>query len=214
MNTLIKKLLHALFCCGIFLMLLAPQGLEAQALSRFHFSVTAGYEVMHGYAPGYDFTILYNSQWGVRYVTIPEVHLVENTEIIESGGSFFTCTAEGDLKLPMILRTIDFRSFGNSDSIPLDFVTAYAGVGYGDVSSELTVKRYTASGSDIVVSRSKLIEKSPTTAVVIGLYFGERFIVVDGKVLYFRGYFDLDQPEQKQVHFDHWLMQLSIGVFF
>lgn len=183
-------------------------------LSRFHFSVTAGYEVTHGYAPGYDVTILYNNRWGIRYVTIPDVLLVENTDIIESDGSFYACTAESDLKLPMILRTIDFRSTGNSGSIPLDFVTAYAGVGYGELISELTVKQYTASGSDIVINRSELTEKSPTTVMAMGLYFGERFIVVDGKVLYFQGYFDLDQPKPKQVHFNHWLMQVSIGVFF
>ncbi len=188
--------------------------MKLTAQSRFHVSLTTSYEVTQGYSPGYDITLLYNNLWGVRYSIIPSVQLTEVTEIQQQSDSISAYSVKGDLEIPMLLRTIDYRALGRKSTISIDFITAYVGIGYTETSSELTEKRYQVNGTKLEPVLSKTNVDVPLTAVVMGLYMGEKFIVIDSKLLYIRGEIDSAQTTGERFSFDHWLIQLSAGVFF
>jgi len=199
--------------CGIFLVVLfCPFTLGAQ--SKFHFSATTGYEVTQGYAPGFDFTLLYNNRWGIRYSIIPGVQMSEKAEV--SSGTDFVSThnLKGNLEFPMLLRTIDYRSFGKQNAIPFDFLTAYSGIGYSIFTAELIENRYKINDNSLIQTVSKRNIDVPTSFFVFGIYGGERFIVIDGKLLYFRGIADQKQTGSNYFEFDHWLIQISAGIGF
>ncbi|MBT3225791.1 MAG: hypothetical protein HN580_02540 [Deltaproteobacteria bacterium] len=196
----------------LFFCLFHPFVLIAQ--SRFHFSVTTGYEITQGYAPGYDFTLLYNNGWGIRYTTIPGVKISEDTEIQENSDSVSAYKLKGNLEFPILLRTIDYRSFKEQSAIPFDFLTAYTGFGYNDITAELTEEEYTINSSELIQSVTKKNINVPTTFLVMGFYGGERFIVIDGKLIYFRGEANSNRTGGKQFYFDHWLIQISAGIGF
>lgn len=192
--------------------LLCPFTLGAQSL--FHFSATTGYEITQDYAPGYDFTVLYNNRWGVRYSIIPDVKLSEKTDLVNRSDSVSTYDLKGNLEFPTFLRTIDYKAFNKQNAIPFDFLTAYVGIGYSNVTAELTENRYTVNTSMLTQNSSKTDVDAPTTFLVFGFYGGERFVVIDGKLLYFRGSVDPDGTEGRKIEFDHWLMQISVGIGF
>ena len=190
------------------------QPVDLNAQSRLHFSMTTGYEITHGYAPGYDITVLYNNRWGIRYMMIPDVQLSEKTEIQSGNDSVSAISIKGNLEIPMILRTIDYRTFNRKSAIPFDFVTAYTGVGYSNLSPRLTERKYSINGSSLTLTQTEKNVDIPVTCLVMGFYVGERFLVLDGKLLYFRGESDQSQTGGRRFSFDHWLIQISGGIFF
>ena len=199
--------------CGLlFFYLLNPFNLIAQ--SRFHFSMTAGYEITRGYQPGFDFTLLYNNSWGIRYMIIPDVEISEGTEIELFPDSVSAYDLTGDLAFPILLRTIDYRSFDKQNAIPFDFLTAYAGIGYRDINAELTTHNYSINSNQLAQNVIKTNVDVPITCFVFGFYGGERFIVIDSKLIYFKGAVNPDQFRGKHINFDHWLIQISGGIGF
>lgn len=207
----LKRLLFACFSC-LILSGLYPINLFAQ--SQLHISLTTGYEITQGYSPGYDLTLLYNNLWGVRYSIIPDVQLTEKIEIKRKNDSLSTYRVEGDLEIPMLLRTIDYRAFNKQNAIAVDFITAYVGIGYREIKTKLKEKIYSANGATMTVSHSETDVDAPVMAVVMGLYMGEKFVVIDSKLLYLRGEIDSAETAGERFTFDHWLIQLSAGVFF
>lgn len=199
--------------CGTLVSLVGSTH-TASAQSRFHISLTAGYEMTNGYAPGYDLTILYQGLWGARYMILPDVELTEDTELIQGSDSIAAVSVEGDLEIPMVLKTIDYRSFGDGNAIGLDFITAYVGLGYNQIKADLIQKQYTSSGGTFSLKESRMSVNVPVSALVMGLYMGERFVALDGKLLYIRGDIESGDSVAGKMPFDHWLIQLSAGIFF
>lgn len=183
-------------------------------LGPFHISLTAGYEITESYSPGYDLTVLYNKGWGFRYVTMPDVKLTEGTTTQRSSNAVWAFHANSDLAFPMILRTIDYRSRTDENAVALDFITAYVGVGSGTVDAEISGRHYLSIGSQLAVSNFDISSTANLNAVAMGLYMGEKFIVLDGKLLYLRGKLRSDELLDNDLTFDHCLIQMSAGVFF
>ncbi len=211
-----KKFFHKLPWIALYGLLLfcLLHPLNSIAQSRFHFSMTTGYEITRGYLPGYDFTFFYNNGWGVRYTIIPDVEFSERTEFESFPNSVSAYDLTGDLALPILLRTIDYRSFNKQSAIPFDFLTAYAGIGYQDINAELSTHNYTINSNQLAQSVAKTNVDVPVTLFVFGFYGGEKFLVIDSKLIFFKGAVNLDQFSGKQINFDHWLLQISAGIGF
>jgi len=212
MKNLFRKSSEIVLCGLLFFCLWHPFSLTAQ--SRFHFSVTTGYEITRGYLPGYDLTILYNNSWGVRYTIITDVELSEGTVIENFSDSVSAYKLKADLQFPLLLRTIDYRSFNKQSVIPFDFLTAYAGIGYQDITAKLTTRNYTINSNELAQTVSETNINVPTACLVFGFYGGEKFVVIDGKLIYFRGEVEQNLPSGRQLNFDHWLIQISAGIGF
>lgn len=198
---------------AILCLVVLPQN-PAMARSPLHISLTTGYEITQGYAPGFDLTLLYNNLWGIRYSTIPDVQLTEKTEIHQQVDTVTAYSVKGDLSFPMFIRTVDFRAFGADSGSAVDFITAYAGVGYGEINAELQSHQYRINGAVIQKTRTRSSVDVPLTALALGLYMGERFVVVDGKLLYLRGDIDSGNTDVSLSSYDHWLIQISAGFYF
>jgi hypothetical protein len=196
----------------LFFYLWHPFSLTAQ--SRFHFSVTTGFEITRGYMPGYDLTILYNNSWGMRYTIITDVEFSEGTAIEKFSDSVSAYNLRGDLQFPILLRTIDYRSFNKQSMIPFDFLTAYTGIGYQDIAATLTTRSYTINSNELTHTLIETNVNVPTTGLVFGFYGGEKFVVIDGKLIYFKGETEQKLPSGRRLSFDHWLIQISVGIGF
>ncbi|MFH2129130.1 MAG: hypothetical protein ABIK68_02050, partial [bacterium] len=91
---------------------------------------------------------------------------------------------------------------------------AYTGVGYNNLTPRLTERKYSINGSRLTLTQTEKSIDIPVTCLVMGFYVGERFVVLDGKLLYFRGESDQSQTGGRSFSFDHWLIQISGGIFF
>lgn len=207
------KIASYLLLTGIFLLILAGR-CQLLAQSSYHFSAMASYELTQGYYPGYDFTAILNRRWGLRYTVIPNLSFEEGSRIINKGKSLISYQLQGDFKTPMIFRAIDYKSFQNRRSGPFDFLTAYLAAGYNKITVKLKQQQFLPVEN--VLRQRDFAEdiNFPVYSLALGLYGGEKFVVIDSRVLYFRGILQPSSLFDQTTNIDHWLILFSLGFGF
>lgn len=184
----------------------------AFAQSPLHTSVMLNYDLLEQKGPGYDLTLLYKGIWGVRYTLIEDLTFLDAVE--GSNESVNSYTFQGDLMLPMVIKTIDYKSFAPSSSKIFDFLTAYVGFGYNNLDLELTLNQYTARESSLEKTTVQELVKSSVSAVVFGIYGGERFLVIDTRLLYVKGKTDTSESLDDRYEHDNIMLLISLGFGF
>jgi hypothetical protein len=193
----------------LFFLLIAK---ETPAQGSIQISAMTNYDLLGAYGPGFDLTMLIQESWGLRYTLMADMVFLDITEA--NAGAVSQIEYKGDLKLPMILKTIDYRSFGKTGSSVFDFLTAYMGLGYNNLELSMTRKVYQADTNTMVKSTSYETVNSPTTAAAFGLYGGERFLVVDARLMLVKGKTDTSDLIDDQYEYEAWMLLISFGIGF
>lgn len=189
-------------------------GRPLQAQFIVHSSAMVNGEILNGHWPGYDFTFIVNQGWGGRYTVIPRVLFAESA-LEQEGNQVSTYNVEGDFRMPMILRTLDYRSFANtSDKGPFDFLTGYTAFGVANVKMEVKKELYSPQSSSLVHQSLKEEVEVPVQSFAFGFYGGEKFMVIDARLLYLRGTISSSDLIDEDVKFNHWMLIFSLGVGF
>ncbi len=184
------------------------------AYPPLHASVVLNYEITKGYAPGYDLTLFYNQSYGLRMSVIPNVVFKKRAEIYAKNGSLSTFRIEGDFESPMLLRTIDYRSYQGKKTTPFDFLTAYVGFGFNEMKARLEQQSFIARSDMFVESDAEHEVGVSVYSFAFGFYGAEKFITLDTRLLYLRGESDIEDVLDEETSFDHWLIQFAVGIGF
>ncbi|MCP4751543.1 MAG: hypothetical protein GY866_11665 [Proteobacteria bacterium] len=195
---------------------MVPDGRPLMAQSAFHFSATVGYEMTEGFVPAYDITVLYNQIWGLRYTEIPDMEFDDGKELRTTDEFLSVFDVEGDYKMPMVIRTIDYRAYQGKKTVPFGFLTAYVGAGYNELKLSLKRRQFRIDIDSEKLLGDVLVEKvkTPVYSMAFGFYGGESFVVLDTRVLYFKGKTEPAETSDYSVDFDHWMILVSIGIGF
>ncbi len=198
---------------GILVVIFMLYPLESlKAISSFHFSTMVNYELIDGYWPGWDLTLIYGNQYGLRYTNIQNVIYLESTD--ESNNSLDDIKLSGELQLPMVLKTMDYNSFSDSNKTVFDFITAYFAFGYNSYNIKETHKVYSAASGNLV---KETIEDSISTEFMVtamGIYAGESFLVIDSRILHYSGETKESDISGDKYKFSDWMLIFSVGVGF
>lgn len=207
----VVSLLHNL-CLFAVCIILIPATLVGQNL--FHISLMANYECTDGYWPGYDVTLLFSDFGGIRYTSIPDVSLFEAVDEDDDNVTIAHIEMRDKLEIPMLFKTLDFRSFGHETKTFFDFITAYYAIGYNE--SELSVSGRSYSSSSDRLSTKPLNEtvKTNLKAAAFGIYGGERFVFIDARVMYIMGHAEEGEQIRHAHDFDKWMIFFAVGVGF
>ena len=116
--------------------------------------------------------------------------------------------------MPMLLKTLDFKTFEGSNKGPFDFLTAYVGVGYSGEKVKIIKKSYTVEDDAFIQEKFREKAKSSTRAASFGFYGGEKFLVVDTRVVYYRGEIRESKLLNDSEKFSRWVVLLGIGIGF
>lgn len=184
---------------------------QSEAVSNFHFSTMVNYELTEEYWPGWDLTLLYNNQWGVRYTNISDVLFLESKK--ETNDSLDNIELAGELRLPMILRTMDYNTFEGGNKTVFDFITAYMAFGYNSYDIDETHKVYSALAGNLVKDTIKDSLNTEVMATAIGIYGGERFLVIDTRILYYRGETKKSNVSGDKYTFNDWMLVIRLAIF-
>lgn len=193
------------------LLSIAAFGTPVSAQIPLHVSSTVSTDLFSNSWPGYDLTLLYAKSFGLRYSLIPDISFVSTDEL---NTTLKIIEVDGDFKLPMFMKTLDYRSFYGNNKTLFDFLTAYVAFGLGDMELELAAEEYTADSSALKQSDLTEVLKARTVALAIGLYGGERFLVTDLRLMYALGSIEKSEVTGKEYQFHLWMLVLGIGVFF
>lgn len=208
----IKLRFKICICCLCLFVFHAKTCLTAQM--KLNLSATINYELTEGYFPGYDFTILVNESWGIRMTHLPDFKFLETGKPIANSSSVTVHEIKGDLDFPMALKLIDYMSYQNNTSIPFDYLTAYVGMGYNKVNPKRVQRKFISNGTAIVEQRTVETVEIPVTAFAFGFYGGQRFLVIDGRIMYLKGTAEKSNLVESKHEFSQWLLLFSIGIGF
>jgi hypothetical protein len=175
---------------------------------------TAGYEFTRTYAPVYDLTLLLYQRWGIRLTHIPDFPFNDGSFSQANAATLTVERIRGDLDLPLILRTVDYRSHAGAKNTPLDFATAYFGLGHNRLSGTSSRQSYTSVSNRFEYSVREDTVEFPVTAFTAGMCVGESFLVFDFYLLYLRGHVDSTPLLDRSFDFEHWLLTAAIGIAF
>jgi len=201
--------------CILFLALIQIQSkAHLTAQTKINLSATMNYELINGYFPGYDLTLLINKSWGIRMTSLPDFIFLETGKPITNTSSVIINEIQGDLNFAMALKLIDYLSYQNNASIPFDYLTAYIGMGYNRVNPKLTQRKFFIQNSIINEQRNYETVEIPVTALSFGFYGGQSFLVIDGRIMYLKGKTEDSQFLESKYELDQWLFLLSIGIGF
>ena len=170
------------------------------------------YDLLNQHDPEFDVTLLFYGNWGIRYSVIDHFKFLHLSEADES--SFKDSEFEGNIKLPILLKTIDYKTFGDTKGKIFDFITAYAGLGYNHQELKLTQDQYDAQASTLQKSTRSETVQSSLTALTFGFYGGESFLVIDLRLLFLMGKTEASSLVDQQNNFSNWLMTMSVGIGF
>jgi hypothetical protein len=179
-----------------------------------HVSALLNYEATKSYSPGFDFNILFQNTWGIRYSFLPAIRLGSLSTVNSLNGTISLINAESDLNTTMIMRTLDYRSFPAGNATPLDFLTAYLAFGYNEIPITIQKTTYSVLNSKLASNRHSKQISSPVYTAAFGLYGGERFVVIDGHLLYVKGLVEDEEYLESSLNFEHWLIIIGIGIGF
>ena len=185
---------------------------DSFAQRNFHVSAMTNYDLLGLNGPGFDLTLLYNGNWGLRYTIMEDISFLDFVE--ESNSSISQIKLQGDLKLPMVFKTIDYRAFEKSKTKVFDFLTAYVGVGDNNLELSLTVDEYQAEANTLQKNSYHEVVNSPISAAAFGLYGGERFLVIDVRLLFIKGKTESSDTIDEQYDYETWMMLISLGIGF
>ncbi len=184
------------------------------AQTGIHASVSINYELTEGYWPGYDFTLIYGRLIGLRMTIIPDFMFSEDTEIVFKDNTLSSFECKGDLKMPMVLKTLDYRSLQGAGKVAFDFLTAYIGIGYNELETEITKKVYSTETNNLHETTIQETVKTPVYSTAFGMYGGEKFLFIDTRLMYIKGESKKGDVINEQVSFDRWMVMFSIGIGF
>lgn len=180
----------------------------------YHLSYMGNYDVTRGTFGGEDFTVILAKNVGVRYSRINKFEFIEEDTNLTGSNGVYSYKVEGDYKMPMILKMVDYKSFEGGNKGPFDFLTAYFGVGYANLDMKISKKTYSASGGQMVLSNSSENVNTPVYATSVGFYGGEKFVVVDTRLRYLKGEIKDSDIVDHKIKFDDWSIIISLGVGF
>lgn len=167
------------------------------------------YELMEQNWPGYDLTLIFQNSYGLRFSLMQEMEFLET--ISDEDGSVKKNNFEGDLKLPMFLKMLDFKTFEEGPAKVFDFVSAYVGVGYNTLELTMNQKKYYASAGELVKKTRDETVHSKVGAFSVGMYGGDSFLVIDFRLRYIRGTIESSDYVKEENEFDKWMMIVSLG---
>ncbi len=189
---------------------LISSNLVAQPM--FHISSMIHYELMNQDWPGYDITMIYKSNLGIRYSHMQDVSFLET--VSDEDGAVKRNNFEGDLKLFMFLKMLDFKTFQEGPANVFDFITGYVGVGYNALELTLTQKEYYAVANNLAEKTREETVNSQVGALSIGLYGGDSILVIDLRLRYIKGVVEASDYENKENYFDRWMFIVGLGIGF
>jgi hypothetical protein len=181
---------------------------------RIQLMGTAGYEFTRAYAPVYDLTLLFYQRWGARLTRIPSFPLLDDHSVQLNDSTLSTGQIRGDLTLPFILRTVDYHSHSGAKNTPLDFATAYVGIGYQHLMGTYYQRSYTVVAERLESAENQYEIEIPVSALTVGMSFGESILVIDFYLLYLRGSVGPTDFLNRTIGFEHWLLTTAIGLSF
>ena len=198
----------------LFLFILSiPLVGTASGQVNIHTSAMVNGDILKRQPLGYDLTIFLNGKWGLRYSQNSDVQFV-NPELEQEDNQLSELSVNGDLKQLTLLRAIDYRTYDRSNSTPLDFLTAYMGVGYSRNKLLLKKKLYRAKTDNLITG--DLEDQVPVAlySLSLGLYGGEKHVVVDTQLQYIRGTVSGSELLSKNVIISQWRLILAIGLSY
>jgi hypothetical protein len=198
----------------LFLFILSiPLVGTASGQVNVHTSAMINGDILKRQPLGYDLTIFLNGKWGLRYSQNSDVQFV-NPELEQKDNQLSELSVNGDLKQLTLLRAIDYRTYDRSNSTPLDFLTAYVGVGYSRNKLLLKKKLYRAKTDNLITG--DLEDQVPVAlySLSLGLYGGEKHVVVDTQLQYIRGTVSGSELLSKNIIISQWRLILAIGLSY
>jgi len=202
------------YICPLFwLFLLLPFQTPLQAQNSVHYSAMMNSELVNGYGLGVDSTLLINQTWGLRYTLIPEVKFLPET--VERFPTELTTTRiDGDFKSFMFLKPIDYRTFSGTNKGPFDFLTAYWGLGYNKVNLKVSQIKFRVQSNKLVAEHLTETVESPLYSFAFGFYGGEKFVVIDTRLLYIQGHIPASNLLQEKTKISLWMLLMGLGIGF
>ncbi len=178
---------------------------------NIHTSLMLNSDLMGEQQLGLDLTVLFNASWGFRYTRTPDLVIVDgNLQVDESQLS--STKVKGEFKHLSVLQTIDFRTFDQTEESPFDFLTAYWSVGYSQNDFKLTRRSYQAQVNQLVSSDSFDDVVIPFYTLGIGLYGGEKNVVVDTQLQFFRADIAKSNLNSDRIDVTGWKILFAIGL--
>ena len=198
----------------IFAICTVSQESALWAQSSHLVTATVGFEITEQYWPVYEVTYIYGRSWGIRYSNIADFDFEEDTEIVLDSGSVSSYSISGDYEMPSVVYIIENKEFPDQNDGPFNFLTAYITAGYHDTDIELKETKYSAIDGKIATEIRTQNAKIPVYAFSFGFLGGEKFVVLDTKIIYLRGRLDDSEVLDRKMKFDHWLAVFSLGFGF
>lgn len=202
------QLINQIFQILIASVLLFPNLAGAQ--QPIHFSAAIGYDFFNQYWPCYDITLLVNNSWGLRYSEVSDITFISTINVDQTINQI---DIKGDIQLPYFLKTLDFTSFREGTNQVFDFLTAYWGLGYNNLELTVIQREYAANSNSIQKTKREDTVSTSVTALTFGLYGGDRFLVIDFRLVYFKGTIPSSELIDKQ-EFDKWMLSVSFGIAY
>ncbi|MDH5559287.1 MAG: hypothetical protein OEY59_00360 [Deltaproteobacteria bacterium] len=205
--------LLSFFVLSLLVFILASEE-KVTAQVNFHASVMANTDLIEGRFPGLEYTFFFGPSWGVRYSMLPTMEFKTEPLKTLSDGQLQTYSLTGEYQSLTVLRSIEHRGNRPGSKGPFEFITAYFGVGYNQINTQLVKKTFTAQSN--IWSESETSEDLPTEInnFSLGLYGGESFIMLDTRFLYFTGKTDKSRLLDDKIKFKQWMILFSIGIGF
>ncbi|MCP4298237.1 MAG: hypothetical protein GY786_21845 [Proteobacteria bacterium] len=178
---------------------------------NIHTSLMANSDLIGEQQLGLDLTILFNTSWGFRYTRTPDLVVVDgNLQVDES--QLTSTKVKGDFTHLSVIQTIDYRTFNQTEASPFDFLTAYWGVGYSQNDFKLTRRSYQAQVNQLVSSDSFDHVVIPFYTLSLGLYGGDKHVVVDTQLQFFRAEIAKSNLNSDRIDVTGWKILFAIGL--
>lgn len=208
----IKKTSILIKLGGIFLFCFLFGGQVRAA--NYHASVMLGYDFIGENATAFDFTVFVGQYGGARYSTMNEVKFDHGYETSHSSDQVSNFRIIGNSKSLFLFSTADYKVISKADGGPFDFLTAYYGGGYGEIQATVFEDRYHQEGQSLVRERYQENLTTSVNSLVFGFYGQEEYVVLDGRVLYYRGKFSQQGILTEDIEFQHFAFLISLGIGF
>lgn len=200
------------FFIYFYLSFILVYGFEFQSSILMNFELE---ETTKSFSPGYDINVFFNGIVGLRYTYFQEQVFEDGSSYEHDSGKLSIYSVTAEYKSFQILKTLDYKKFDVISKGPFDWVTAYAGIGYAELTGKLKDVQYTSSsGSNLI---KKTFENDITFAVntvTFGFIAQEKFLLIDSRVLYYFGDIEEQDDLKQKLTFSKYLLIFAIGIGF
>lgn len=199
-----------IFSC--FILFYASNTKPVLGQTLLHASSMIHYDFISQQGPGYDITFFVKGNVGFRLTHVSDFSFLETSDRVDN--TVLESRFKGDLYIPMLIKTLDYKTFNEGPQKIFDFITGYLGVGYNELDIILDQTVYSAESDTLTSEERTGGAKTSLTAFSFGIYGGEDIVVIDGRIQLLKGTIEASDDLNKEKEYQKWRMVLAIGIGF